>query len=1392
MKGKNLSRNNKWGKAEKSNLHYKLYKSGKQWVTASLFMLSLGAVLITAPNRVWADTVSAATAETTESATNSASGEVATSVANASTAEASATAQKQVVEPQTTSSSSTVSSSAASSASDSTAASAASTKQATSTAVSAAADMVSSSSSKAASSANQSSASASDNGTVVSAGSGVPESNATQEAGSAASAASSSARDAQTDTTQKPSAASSTTNSQMIASEQSTKNSASVSSVTSRSTESASDSNPVSKSDQSATSPTAAKTSNKSATVTAAVTYDQKTNTITLPKDATAEQITEAQQKAKTIYTMTAKMPSIVRDGATTTTPTSQSGTNAATFDEKTNTYTIIDPTDAQMTALKATAQQMANKTGKAVTINAVAASSTTAAATTKIDTSSPSYKAGMNDAYADVTKADGSVPDIAAIIDDYNNNSSMQDADGTPAWKNGVIYSQSNSSETIYQVLVVVGGTTNFQGNYYSRVLNDGKVQVPLSKTSTLNGDDYNAGYAAYLKQYAAQVSGYMNQVKNNVQDPDLADKLVNTIAYKNGDLNSKGDWISQAGAALNTIYSWVMKALGQKDPVGSNPDIFNYNTNDWDSSLGIQSPKAVDTASASISTVNNFIGMAISYIQNGIMKQALSDARSIGGLQSGSISLPATLSEALSLNTPLKKIATAFGFGDVINSTIVNQVYTSIAQGIRNDISFNFQQGMDEAISLALNGGTLDSATLARFKTVGYDPSGNTSLATTNTTSPTVSYINKSDQLGGNTTNFVEAVGFDYGKRIAQSIVDMAVKDSTTGAQKTTASDIITQMHQNKIITDTEYNQLTQSNYADDSTLQGYTADASGAQKTILGLYEAEINAIQKAKSDYVSDPTGDFTKSAPSYTNEGSGNVQIYDSKTQQWSTKAPDTVTISDYSNIMDYLQSTNVGSQGQADADSQSHKQADGGVAIIDSTDKTFSAGDRSKLASQQLKDNADAVITSLGVGSTGKTLQAAYVNAYNKEVRLANNAYAAGQLAAQNQTKSDAYKTTNVLPAVTDSTVKVTIDGVTYSATSDGTGSLYKEGTSSGEPSGTAFSDGYNAAAALINNNAISSDQAVAADQAASAAVFAKSASDYYADASSAASAASLAAKDLSAAAEGDSGASSDVKIAVDAASDAAAALQSASAANSNAQSQAALASKAATDAKAAKTASDAKAAANAATSGNGIASGAASDASAAANVAKDAAKRASDAQTTYQHDAAESAAGNTGSDAVTTSSAANETSDAAGSAASAAKDASDAASGAASLASGDSNAASAAKNANDAAQRASAANSAAQAASQAASDANSKAAQAAKDASAAVAKGDKAAAKAASDAASNAASVAKAASDTAAKAGKQASDAASDAKAAANEVAQTGSQRCGQQCSSPRNHSRK
>ena len=280
---------------------------------------------------------------------------------------------------------------------------------------------------------------------------------------------------------------------------------------------------------------------------------------------------------------------------------------------------------------------------------------------------------------------------------------------------------------------------------------------------------------------------------------------------------------------------------------------------------------------------------------------------------------------------------------------------------------------------------------------------------------------------------------------------------------------------MHQNKIITDTEYNQLTQSNYADDSTLQGYTADASGAQKTILGLYEAEINAIQKAKSDYVSDPTGDFTKSAPSYANEGSGNVQIYDSKTQQWSTKAPDTVTISDYSNIMNYLQSTNVGSQGQAAADSQSHKQLDGGVAIIDSTDKTFSAGDRSKLASQQLKDNADAVITSLGVGSTGKTLQAAYVNAYNKEVELANNAYAAGQLAAQNQTKSDAYKTTNVLPAVTDSTVKVTIDGVTYSATSDGTGSLYKEGTSLGEPSGTAFSDGYNAAAALINNNAICS-----------------------------------------------------------------------------------------------------------------------------------------------------------------------------------------------------------------------------------------------------------------------------------------------------------------------------
>ncbi|WP_353960965.1 KxYKxGKxW signal peptide domain-containing protein [Lentilactobacillus sp. TOM.63] len=36
MRRSNCSRNNLWGKSEKTDLHYKMYKVGKKWVFASL------------------------------------------------------------------------------------------------------------------------------------------------------------------------------------------------------------------------------------------------------------------------------------------------------------------------------------------------------------------------------------------------------------------------------------------------------------------------------------------------------------------------------------------------------------------------------------------------------------------------------------------------------------------------------------------------------------------------------------------------------------------------------------------------------------------------------------------------------------------------------------------------------------------------------------------------------------------------------------------------------------------------------------------------------------------------------------------------------------------------------------------------------------------------------------------------------------------------------------------------------------------------------------------------------------------------------------------------------------------------------------------------------------
>ncbi len=55
FKGKNVSTHNLMAGANKTHLHYKLYKSGKNWVTVSLFALSLGALMMSQPLSVKAD-----------------------------------------------------------------------------------------------------------------------------------------------------------------------------------------------------------------------------------------------------------------------------------------------------------------------------------------------------------------------------------------------------------------------------------------------------------------------------------------------------------------------------------------------------------------------------------------------------------------------------------------------------------------------------------------------------------------------------------------------------------------------------------------------------------------------------------------------------------------------------------------------------------------------------------------------------------------------------------------------------------------------------------------------------------------------------------------------------------------------------------------------------------------------------------------------------------------------------------------------------------------------------------------------------------------------------------------------------------------------------------------
>lgn len=1085
MRGKNCSRNNLWEKSEKSNLHYKMYKVGKKWVFASLFMLSLGSFMLSGVS-VHADTqaelakdeASTSTTLVTSAANATSTATTSQGASTATTSEAGSTASSS--NGPTSTSTDKTSSNTTTNASSTSSSDAVKATSKANAAVSQASQAVASDSTatsnaqQATTSAQPSDASAASSKAATSAGSGAVKSDA------------------------------STTNAKSDASK-ATNRTSGASNAASDTSKAAS----TSKSDQAKATGTLNSllkqdniTVNGSTIDASKLTADQLTalksaltasgQKLTVNETAAQKAADEAAAKATDSLNDLLKQDNVTVNNSAidvTKLTTAQLTALKAAIASSGQRLTLNE-TDAQKAAdaaaeKAASADAISNafnelvKEGKITSgatldtsglssdqvstlKSAISASGLSLSlSATAVDTSSQAYINGLNNGNSDLSKIFnytlgdivsniGIIPKIAKILDAFvTTKGTMINDDGSLAWNNGSTMPYKDG-QTIYEHSVA--GITYWDGN-------NGNVK----DTQIFHASDYSAGYATILKTYCESVNAYLNQVKNNINDPTMADTLINdkNAAYDPTALkNSTNAWgniiamITAGGAIFN-------------NPVNDDSDIFNKTaTLPTDNTItnATYNANIKKEAQASIDVINTFIGIAIKNIQNGIMKQALSDIRSLGGNQgnsqagstnnvNGSIAIPSSLTEALKLNASLNSLINTFGFGSTVDSSVINGVYLDIAYGIRNAIELHFQQGVNEAISHVLNG--TDAPDFSKVN--GY----------TDTADPKT--IANTAQDAGENTLFVEAIGYAWASKIAQSVVNEAVNDIASGKVQS-GTDIgiaIVNALPAGTLTENEKDELTQANYADpdlNSSDASYTPSATGALKTIADLYNAEINALKQAQTDYIADPdaTPDASK-GPNFANEGTSGIVTYDAATGKYNAPmaATSISAAGDYVRAIEFLQSTNATTDAQADADVTSHTQHDGNVANITTTTKAFT-GDETKLDSIQLKTYKSQIAAFL-LGTGSNAAQQAYIKAYNNEAALANAAFKAGSNAADDQTSSDYFMTNGTIPKIVvgDDTITIKVGGVTYSAKNDGTGSNYTATSGTGEPSGTAFVDGY-------------------------------------------------------------------------------------------------------------------------------------------------------------------------------------------------------------------------------------------------------------------------------------------------------------------------------------------
>ncbi|MEN2366652.1 hypothetical protein, partial [Lacticaseibacillus paracasei] len=599
-----------------------------------------------------------------------------------------------------------------------------------------------------------------------------------------------------------------------------------------------------------------------------------------------------------------------------------------------------------------------------------------------------------------------------------------------------------------------------------------DGFSQAYTYFGLTTKSTDYAAGFAAYTADYMKGVIAWLETIKSKATDESNNGAVVNSIIdFKQYDANalSGGNFGSDISAFFKFVLNWIFGAGTYA------PDVMNAYTPD-------SSNRAAAEIKSTITNANNIIAFVATQVIDGIAHMALSDIRSLGGvdvvmnqnpLTGNPIAdyVPDTLAQAIALNGSNYNMIKLFGLTNAINSSFMNLIYEGIAEVARHAIQYNFFDGMKMAIQNALDGNPVNGNTIYKDIT-GYDDNNPAAMMdSTSNNDLNLSYLS-------------QASGYAWANKVLTPIIRMAAANaladaapgSTSKQDNLDATTLISRLVTAKVITADEASQIlqntghvfTQANQVDSSGnvigKYSYVRAGAGAAKMFENIYQAEYAAVRNGVADYQANPAISASQIAtnqakitfqsptdprdPKNDNHYQDNSQIHN-------------FNLNDYTNVIKYLQSTDAQFNGMTTADGVSVGRTD-----LNPIETQPVADFQPKFGTSANYSN----ITNSAQSSTyaTKIVRPVYNAAYATEAVKANAAFAAGR-AAYLQDLENYFNKKGPVPSTADKSGSAKAP---YLYNSDTTAKDYPSllGATASPATGSSFVAGYGLFLGLIVN----------------------------------------------------------------------------------------------------------------------------------------------------------------------------------------------------------------------------------------------------------------------------------------------------------------------------------